>query len=94
MNTVLKTFVIGTAVGGVMEKPEYTYENIRRVEAACFEEAIEKYYEIFPQNYWFAREIHEQLYKPLELKKEMLTSDQEKELAEASWFSSLKERKA
>ena len=42
----MKTFIIATAIGGVMESPGYTYVNIRTVEANSLSEAIEKYYKI------------------------------------------------
>lgn len=84
-NTDLKTFIVGTAIGGVMEKPEYSYENIRSVEACTAEEAVAKYYKIFPRDYWCAGVLSPDKFRPLETKAEVAQS------AETQWFKSLKE---
>ena len=47
-------YSVAIAVGGVMEKPDYTYEDFETVEADSDEEAINKYEEKHPHNYWFA----------------------------------------
>ena len=53
----MNSFIIATAIGGVMEKPEYSFSNIRRVEAASKKEAIEKYKEVFAEDYWNVIEL-------------------------------------
>ena len=46
---------VGLAVGGVMEKPDFTYEKVEEIEAYSRKDAIEKYKEKHPRlakGYW------------------------------------------
>lgn len=49
-----KKYRVGLAVGGVMEKPEFTYENIQEIEAYSPKDAIKKYNKMNGNNYWSA----------------------------------------
>lgn len=50
--TEKKIYRVGLAVGGVMEKQEFTYENIQDIEAYSERDAIKRYIELNGNNYW------------------------------------------
>lgn len=55
----LRTYVVATAVGGVMEKPDFDYVDRREIRAKSEREAIKIYEKEFPHDYWFAQVIEQ-----------------------------------
>ena len=55
----LRKFKVGLAVGGVMEHPEITYENIQIIEASDAEEARKIYNEINNCNFYYGEVLEE-----------------------------------
>lgn len=94
-----KNYLVGTAIGGVMEHPQFIYEKLRTVQATSEEEAKEIYKSHIPTNYWFPRVLAEVSYlkdTPLTSKKVIKVStvkeDKQfiKECVEENWFNNLK----
>lgn len=54
---VERNYIVATAIGGVMEHPDFEYVDQETVKAKSEQEAILKYEKIHPHNYWFARVI-------------------------------------
>ena len=53
--TVKRKYRVGLAIGGVMEKPDFTYEKIEEIEAYSEQDAIDRYKEEHPgigSGYW------------------------------------------
>jgi hypothetical protein len=89
-----KNYLIATAIGGVMEKPEFSYENFRNVIASSREEAVEIYYSYFPRDYWFAHVFSENPHLEFptitEKKPPAPTTAELKKATEEAWFSKQK----
>lgn len=52
-----RNYIVATAIGGVMEHPDFEYVDQETIRAKSKQEAVQKYEKIHPHNYWFAKVI-------------------------------------